>query len=234
VEANTKEDSVKMNEYEGLTEMLVEMASKEVGASVGLGVVVLDGSRKVMVGTDKESEMELERGTTMEVGSGGADEEGTVGTGGASEEEGGEGMMLDKGKLTVLIISPGFEEKEGAGGGVGIMLEITELRVSPMFGEEEGGGVDGLEEAGASEADVVAGRLAIWLVTSLTTELRALVRSPMTLVRPPRRPPSEEVSGGVIEAESNVEESKRDFHCLHHVPMLLISLPSSSAPNVQA
>jgi len=81
---------------------------------------------------------------------------------------------------------------------------------------------------------VVAGRLAIWLVMSLTTELRALVRSPMTLVRPPRRPPSKEVGGGVIEAESDVEESKRDFHCLHHVPMLLISLPSSSAPNVQA
>ena len=139
MEANTKEDSVKMNEYEGLTEMLVEMASEEVGASVGPGVVVvLDGSGKVMVGTDKESEMELERGTTMEVGSGGADKEGTVGTGGALEEEGRAGMMLDKVQLTVLIISPRFEEEKGAGGGVGIMLEITELRVSPRFGEEEG------------------------------------------------------------------------------------------------
>ena len=37
MEANTKEDSVKMNEYEGLMEMLVEMASEEVGASVGPG-----------------------------------------------------------------------------------------------------------------------------------------------------------------------------------------------------
>ena len=182
-----------------------------------------------MVGIDKESEMELERGTTTEVGSGGANEEGTVGTGGASEEEGG-GMMLDKVELTVLMISPRFEEEEGAGGGVGIMLEITELRVSPRFGEEEGGGVDGLEEAGASEADVVAGRLVIWLVTSLTTELRALVRLLVMLVRPPRRPPSKEVGGGVIEAESDVEGSKRDLHCLHHVPMFL--LPFSS--NVQA
>jgi hypothetical protein len=196
-----------MNEYEGLMEMLVEMASEEVGTSMGLGVVVvLDGLGKVVVGTDKKSEMELKKGTTTEVGSGGADEEGMVSTGGASEEEGGGGMMLDKVKLTVLIISPRFEEEEGAEGGVGIMLEITELRVPPRFGEEEGGGVDGLQEAGASEADVVAGRLAIWLVTSLMMELRALVRSPMMLVRPSRRPPSEEVGGGVIEAESDVEE----------------------------
>jgi len=125
MEANTKEDSVKMNEYEGLTEMLVEMASEEVGASMGPGlVVVLDGSGKVMVGTDKESEMELERGTTTEVGSGGADEEGTVGTGGASEEEGG-GMMLDKVELTVLIISPGFSLRR--------YIYISILGFSPLY-----------------------------------------------------------------------------------------------------
>ena len=37
MKANTKEDLVKMNEYKGLMEMLVEMVSEEVGASVGPG-----------------------------------------------------------------------------------------------------------------------------------------------------------------------------------------------------
>ena len=155
------------------------------------------------------------------VGAGGADEEESVGGGGASEdaeEEGGGGIMMEIMELMVLKISPGSEEEEGGGGGgVGIMLEATELmelKISPGSEEEEGGGFGGFE-LGGSEADVVEGGLAIRLVmeeTSLTTELRALVRSlttePATLVRPPTRPPSEEVEvagGGVIEAESEVE-----------------------------
>jgi len=230
--------------------MLLEIGSEEEGASVGLEMVVLsDGCGKVMVGTDKDSETEVEGETTTvlgkvenDVGSGGAAEEESVGPGGASEEaeeEGGRGTMLEIIELMVVKISPGFEEEEGGGGegkiielmvlkispgseeeegrggrGVGRMLEITELRVlkiSPGSEEEEGGGPGGFE-LGAS---VVEGGSAIWLVmeeTSLTTELRALVRSlttgPTTLVRPPRRPPSEEVEvagGGVIEAESDVE-----------------------------
>jgi hypothetical protein len=214
--------------------MLVEMASEEEGTSVSSGtVVLLDGCGKVMVGTDKESETEVEGETTPElgevendgrsggadeeesVGAGGIDEEESVGAGGASEEaeeEGGGGKIIE---LMVLKISPGSEEEEG-GGGVGIMLETIELmvlKISPESEEEEGG-LGGFE-LGASEADVVEGGLAIWLVmeeTSLTTELRTLVRSLTTestpLVRPPTRPPSEEVEvagGGVIEAESDVE-----------------------------
>jgi hypothetical protein len=135
MEANANEDSVKMNEKEGSTEMLVEIGAEEEGASVGPEIVVLlDGPGKVMVGTDDESGNELEGGTPTEseeekvVGSGGAEEEESVGPRGALEEEEGGGRMLGRIEVRVLRISPGFDEEEGGG------LEGLELAVSVTEG----------------------------------------------------------------------------------------------------
>jgi hypothetical protein len=76
MEAKANEDSVKMNEYEGLTETLIEMGSEGEGASVGTEIVVLlTGSGKVIVGSDDKSVAEEE---TI-VGAGGADERVSVG-----------------------------------------------------------------------------------------------------------------------------------------------------------
>ena len=173
IEVNANEDSVKMNEKEGLTEMLVEMGTEEEGASVGSEIaVLLDGCGKVMVGID-ESETELEGGTPTElaeeeesvgaggvdeeesVGEGGADEEEPVGTGGAEEEESVGAGGTDE-EESVGAGGADEEESVGAGGaleeaeedgGVGMMLEMIELRVliiSPGFEEEVGGGGVGM------------------------------------------------------------------------------------------